>query len=118
MAPRDRDEPWNVVDRKGNPVCIPGIDDWLSRSCTDKKPDHSMQYWCRKHLDTCKCGQKRPHKPFRFHQSKVGKATAAANAAGTAPKAAAAAAGGGGAVADTKQVRDMRREIAAEKKNS
>ena len=118
MAPRDRDEVWNVVDRKGDPVRIPGCDDWLCTKCTAKLPDTSMHYWARQHLDTCqKCKSKQPNKPIRCHQIKVSRATAAAGAPKTAaPKA--AAAGGGGAVADTKQVRDLRRELAASKKEA
>ena len=122
MAPRDRDEPWNVVCRKGHPVSIPGEDDWLCVPCTAKKPDNGMQYWVRAHLDTCKCNQKRPHNPKRFANSKVGKATAAAIAARKVSQAAAAGggrgmappkAGAGGVAADTKQNRDLRRELAA-----
>ena len=112
MAPHDRDEVWNVVNRKGDTVSIPGLEDWLCRKCTDKKPDDAMQYWVRKHLDTCRCGQKRPNKPFRFQKSLVSKATEAAKAAGTgrfakaAPKAVPK-------VADTREVRDLQRQLPA-----
>ena len=109
MAPRDRDEPWNVVDRRGDPVTIPGEDSWLCVPCTAKKPDNGMQYWVRSHLDTCRCGQKRPHNPRRFRNSLVGKATARAPKPGTA---AAPKAGPSGVAADTKRNRDDQRKIA------
>ena len=134
MAPVDRHEPWNVTNRKGDPVNIPGIDDWLCRKCTDKKPDHAQQYWVRKHLDQCRCGQKRPNKPFRFHQSKCHLATAEAKleagsskltkaapkaAAKAAAKAAPAKAGPDGQKTDTQKEREQQRKIAAlEKKSS
>ena len=133
MAPVDRHEPWNVTNRRGEPVCIPGIDDWRCPKCTAKKSDDSQQYYVRKHLDKCHCGCERPKKPFRFHQSKCHLATAEAKlAAGSSkftkatPKAKAAAkaavsasapkAGPDGQKADTERERDLRRELATEKK--
>ena len=133
MAPVDRHEPWNVTNRKGDPVCIPGVDDWRCPRCTEKKPDHAQQYWVRKHLDQCKCGCKRPNKPFRFHQSKCHLATAEAKlAAGSCkltkatPKAAAKAAaktapakdGPDGQKADTQKEREQQRKIAALEKRA
>ena len=130
MAPIDRNEPWNVTNRRGEPVCIPGIEDWRCQVCTDKKPDDAQQYWVRKHLDQCRqCGTKRPNKLFRFHQSKCHLATAAAKLEagsdrlkGASPKAKAAAkttppkAGPDGQKADTQETRELRRKLAATEK--
>ena len=124
MGPRDRPVVWGATGRRGNPISIPGLDDWLCIKCTEKQPDDGMQFFCRKNMDQCKCGNLRPKKPFRFCNSKCGKATAEkieadkalANATAGRASAAPPKAGAGGAAADTKKDRDNQRTIAARDK--